>query len=102
MSSQLTAQEITAILQGDYFSSRGYPAPEQHGPLTYSEKEKPCLHTGYYVGGILHDTDEHGGARRGCHSPTNWRFKGAPICTVHALRKMNALLYEVEQEREGT
>ena len=42
----------------------------QKGPLRYWDKEMRCT-------------------SRRCGSPTHYKFRGMPLCTVHALRMMN-------------
>lgn len=50
---------------------------EQRGPLRYWDNTMTCT-------------------SRRCGSPTHYKFRGMPTCTVHALRMMNEELYEYE------
>jgi len=59
----------------------GYPPPPQFGPLRWFDKEMRC-------------------ASRGCGSPTYTQLEGIPRCGMHALKKMNEMLYELMEGNE--
>lgn len=56
-----------------------YPLPPQYGPLIYYEREHRC-------------------ASRGCGSPTHYKVRGIPYCSIHALRKLNEMVCELTGE----
>lgn len=73
-----SAEEFEKVTTGR--EERKYPIPEQFGPLRWHDETKRC-------------------ASRGCASPTYCSVMMVPYCTMHALRKMNDMLYEFGVER---
>lgn len=57
-----------------------YPIPEQRGPLRQFEKEHRC-------------------ASKGCGSPTHFKLQNIPRCSIHALRAMNDMLFDLGVEK---
>lgn len=58
-----------------------YPPPPQNGPLKWFDKEMRC-------------------SSKGCGSPTYLKVEYKPLCSVHALRKLNELVIEVTELRK--
>lgn len=91
MSNPLSPEQIAALLGTTPTANRGprksknstaalaikYARPVQVGPLGWGSEAKPCT------------------ARR-CGSSTLVRFRGAPMCAVHALYSLNRLLVNPE------
>ena len=69
----LDPAQIKALLEPKQV---GYPSPPQFGPLRWFDKEMRC-------------------ASRGCGSPTYIQLESIPRCSMHALKKMNEMLYEL-------
>lgn len=77
----LDVNEIAALLNAE--TTTGVDnAPQQTGPLRHHENAKPC-------------------ARRGCTVPTFYTLFSIRTCTIHALREMNELLYELGYDKAG-
>lgn len=57
-----------------------YPIPEQRGPLRQFDSYHKC-------------------ASRGCGSPTFYKVQGVPRCSIHALRQLNDMLYDLGVEK---
>jgi hypothetical protein len=105
MPEALTKEQIDMIMGGkkpkkEVAPIKRFPAPPQFGPLIYVEKEARCVVAGYYT----YETDEEGkytgkkewikSTTGGCHSSTNYRVNGKPMCVTHALRELNELLID--------
>jgi hypothetical protein len=71
----LAPEQIKELLKQG--SQVGYPPPPQFGPLRWFDTEMRC-------------------SSRGCGSPTHCKLEGIPRCGMHALKKMNEMLYEIE------
>ena len=82
----LTPEQIADLLKPKQkakvatVSSPVYPPPMQIGSVRYTEKDRPC--TG-------------GSTITACRSPTRIRVDDKPLCTQHALMKLNRMLLEL-------
>src|SRR5678815_242978 len=65
-----TEVDISKILE----RATGYPVPPQYGPLRRYDREMRCM---------------SGTKQRRCGSPTNYKVKGVPLCSTHALHELN-------------
>lgn len=69
------------------------PIPVQYGPLRFYDKEMRCIVSGRMEEGRFVKNN-----KGKCNSPTHIKLQGIPTCSMHALRKMNELLIEMEVE----
>lgn len=69
----LSPELIEALLKKETASSPGKSNAPQIGPLRY------------------YDTSTHCASLR-CGTATNYRVQGVPLCTIHALQKLNGML----------
>lgn len=91
----LTKEEIDRLLAKKREKERG-KTPHQHteyrsqqkGPLRWYEHSMPCSNHAGYRGG-------------GCGSPTYCRVEGAPLCMMHALRRLNELVLEMDKNAQA-
>lgn len=73
-------EKILSEASQDTNSQSKYPVPEQYGPFRFYDTETRC-------------------ASRGCGSPTRYKLQGIPYCSVHVIRKMNEMLFELGVEK---
>jgi hypothetical protein len=62
--------------------------PQQKGPLRRYEREMQCLNT-------------WGVKKISCRAPTYLKLNGIPLCSVHALWRMNDIIMELTGEADG-
>ena len=71
---------------------------ESGGDTTYTTDEQRFNKESNQKGPLRYwDTTMRCTSRR-CGSPTHYKFRGMPLCTVHALRMMNEELTPVSEE----
>lgn len=70
---------------------KGFPTPEQYGPLRYFDTEMRC-HSTFLRAGLGRVERKKGN----CNSPTHYKLWGVPTCVVHALMELNWILQYVE------
>lgn len=101
MNRTLDTDELTKLLapkpQAKPKTER-HPLPPQVGPLRYYDKEERCVSAGYWA--IDRETNTRYWKKgNACRSPTHYKLQGIPICSAHALDKMNHMLIELGVER---
>jgi hypothetical protein len=63
--------------------------PQQKGPLRRFDREMQCLNS-------------YGPRKISCRSPTYYKVNGIPLCSVHAIQRLNDIIIELTGETDGS
>ena len=76
------AYTVIDVADYEWYIDKTYPVPPQYGPLRRFDKEMRC---------------QNGEKHRRCGSSTFFKLNGTPLCMIHAIYKMNEMLYTPEE-----